>query len=367
MTGTEVARTAPSGTLALQGNQGDWTEHQRAALAQIGVAEAPLGDQMVLLHVAQRTGLDPFARQIYMIGRKDDQSPGGKKWTIQTGIDGFRVVSERHPQYAGVLDAEWCGDDGVWRDVWVAKTPPVAARFTVIRKDWEHPVRAVAHFEEYAQRKYNGDLNIMWATKSAHMISKCAEALARRRAFPQDLASVYTEDEMAHVDNPPMVIIQSERERAAVPPAEPDWDALITEHEAARDVGKLWDLRKLAQGMRPNDGPLLNRIAEAWQRTKSTVASAEATTQPPNKNQMNRLFALLSEAGVKTDDARHRLAAHVLERDDVATFKDLTADDVSALITRLEKLKGEGRLGAQADSQTPAEQPETPANIEGVQ
>jgi hypothetical protein len=83
MTGTDLARTAPSGTLALQGNQGDWTEQQRAALAQIGVAEAPLGDQMVLLHVAQRTGLDPFARQIYMIGRNDRES-GGKKWTIQS-------------------------------------------------------------------------------------------------------------------------------------------------------------------------------------------------------------------------------------------------------------------------------------------
>jgi RecT family len=233
-----------------------------------------------------------------------------------------------------------------------------------MRKDWEHPIRAVAHFEEYAQRKYNGDLNSMWATKPAHMIAKCAEALARRKAFPQDLASVYTEDEMAHADNPPMVVIQSER----VEPAEPDWDALIAEHEAARDVVKLWDLRKLAQGMRPNDGPLLNRIAEAWQRTKATLASADAGTQKPNTGQMNRLFALLGEAGVKTDDARHRLAAHVLERDDVATFKDLTANDVSQLITRLEKLKSEGRLGGQpADPQTPAERPETHADTEGDQ
>lgn len=366
MTGSEVATRAGSGTLALRGDQLDWTDAQRAALTQIGIAEAPAGDQQVFLHVAQRVGLDPFAKQIYLIGRKDAEAPGGKKWTIQTGIDGFRVFSERHPQYGGELGAEWCGQDGVWRDVWVGKTPPVAARFTVLRKDREHSIRAVAHYTEYVQTKYNGDPNHMWATRPAGQLAKCAEALARRRAFPQDLGSVYTDDEMAHVDNPPPVVIQAER----VEPAEPDWDALIREHEAARDPGKLWDLRKLAQGMRPNDGPLLNRIAEAWQRTKATLASADAATQPPNKSQMNRLFALLNEGGIKSDEHRHRLASHHLDRD-ITTFTDLTANEVSRFITDLERLKREGRLGgpaAPADTTVPpADQPEQPTETQGEQ
>jgi phage recombination protein Bet len=243
------------------------------------VDEAPLGDQMVFLHVAQRTGLDPFARQIHMIGRKDKET-GAKKWTIQTAIDGFRVVSERHPQYAGVLDAEWCGDDGVWRDVWVGKKPPVAARFTVIRRGWEHPVRAVAHYDEYVQTKYNGEPNSMWATKPAHMLAKCAEALARRRAFPQDLASVYTDEEMAHVDNPPRVIIQPEREQSAEP--EPDWDALIAQHEQAGDRDQLAALWKLARGMRPNDLALQERIAQAGERVKAAAAQTDVGVDEEN-------------------------------------------------------------------------------------
>lgn len=74
---------------------------------------------------------------------------------------------------------------------------------------------------------------------------------------------------------------------------------------------------------------------------------ADAAAQKPSKSQMNRLFKLLGEGGVTSDDARHRLAAHVLERDEVATFTDLTANDVSHLITRLEQLKAQGRLGVQ--------------------
>lgn len=367
MTAEVVTTTQGQGTLALRGNQADWTEMQQAALAQIGVADAPRGDQLVLLHVAQRTGLDPFARQIYMIGRKDDKEPSGKKWTIQTGIDGFRIISERHPQYGGVTDAEWCGEDGAWRDVWLDDTkPPVAARIGVIRRDFDNPVRAVARYKEYVQTKYGGGPNHMWATMPAHMLAKCAEALARRKAFPQDLGNVYTDDEMAHLDNPPPVVIPSERIQTAASAAEPDWNGLIARHKADRNVQALWDLRKLAQGLRPNDAPLLNRIAQAWQDTKAAAAAADASTQPPSKGQMNRLFALLAEAGIKDDERRHRLATHVLDRD-VTTFTDLTANDLSTLITRLERLKAEGRLGAaQASQDTPADQP-GPAETEGDQ
>ncbi|MGH3495069.1 MAG: hypothetical protein ACRDQ1_17795, partial [Sciscionella sp.] len=82
---------------------------------------------------------------------------------------------------------------------------------------------------------------------------------------------------------------------------------------------------------------------------------------------MNRLFALLAEGGVKTTEARHRLASHVLERD-VTSFSDLSAAQVEDLITRLEGLKADGRLGAPAP-QTSADdtQAERAAEPEGGQ
>jgi phage recombination protein Bet len=211
MTGDLVAARPSSGALALTPEQHDWTPEQQAALEQLGIAEAPRGDQLVFLHVCQRTGLDPFKRQIYMIGRYD-RDLGRKRWTIQTAIDGFRVIAERGGNYLGPVDPQWCGTDGQWVDVWVASEPPVAARAGVRRRGWDEPVWAVAIFKEFAQYTSGGGLAAMWGAKGmpAHMIAKCAEALALRKAFPDDLAGLLIPEEAARADREgPMVVEQT--------------------------------------------------------------------------------------------------------------------------------------------------------------
>jgi hypothetical protein len=60
---------------------------------------------------------------------------------------------------------------------------------------------------------------------------------------------------------------------------------------------------------------------------------------------------LLAEAGVTSDDGRLRLVAHVLGRDDITSLDQLTANDASQLITRLERLKADGQLGVQAQTE----------------
>lgn len=200
MTTTTDLAVASTGALALDPHQTEWTEPQKAALAQIGIADAPPSDQLVFLHHAQKTGLDPFSRQTYMIARKE-WNPRTRtesfKYTIQVGIDGLRVIAERTGRYEGRTPVSWCGEDGVWRDVWLDKrNPPVAARCGVYKSGFREPLVAVALFDEYAAKKKDGALIALWASKPAHMIGKVAETLALRAAFPQDMSGIYTPEEM---------------------------------------------------------------------------------------------------------------------------------------------------------------------------
>lgn len=219
-----IATTEHDGSLVLASDQTYWTPSQVAALRHIGIDKASDGDLTVFHHVCQRTGLDPFARQIYMIARQSsEKGPDGQwnkvlKWTIQTGIDGFRLIGRRaadHVRHSVSVGApEWAHEDGSWRPVWAkAWGYPVAARVTIQRAGL--PFTAVALFDEYKQTKYGGELTSMWEQRPAGQLAKCAEALGWRMAFPQDLSGIYTDDEMGQAENLDQQIVHIEQASAA--------------------------------------------------------------------------------------------------------------------------------------------------------
>ncbi|WP_048730503.1 phage recombination protein Bet [Gardnerella vaginalis] len=190
-----------SSELTIKQDQEAWTQRQIAALKQLGVSNnVTQADLDIFLAQSKRTGLDPFSNQIYMIGRKQKNKETGQfeiKQTIQVSIDGLRLIAHRVAQQChevfSMSDTLWADNSGTWHDVWLAPTPPAAAKVSVKRGGGVFS--AVALFKEYAPI-YDGKLNGMWKSKPALMIAKCAEALALRKAFPTDLSGIYTDDEM---------------------------------------------------------------------------------------------------------------------------------------------------------------------------
>ena len=169
---------------------------EKIELLKKTIAKGCTNDELELFGlVCNKTGLDPFMKQIFPVKRK---TKNGDVMTIQTSIDGLRLIADRSGRYSP-------GKEPIF--TYNEKKELVSATSYVKKMTADgtwHEVSVTAFYDEY-KPNYSNDF---WNTKPHIMLAKCAESLALRKAFPAEMSGIYSKEEM---ENSPIEVIADDQ------------------------------------------------------------------------------------------------------------------------------------------------------------
>lgn len=190
-----VALANQASELSVQHNEG--FSQKQIDILKNGICRGCSNQEFeVFLMACKKTQLDPFMKQIYAVKRKAKKPDGswGETMTIQTGIDGYRLIAERTGNYVPGAEPTYVYDE---QQKLISATAYVKKRTS--DGEW-HTIASSAYYDEYCQKFKDGQPMGLWANMPRTMLAKCAEAQALRRAFPAEMSGVYTKEEMSQAD-----------------------------------------------------------------------------------------------------------------------------------------------------------------------
>lgn len=208
------------------------------------IAPTATPDELQLFfYDCQRRNVHPLDKLIHFSKR-------GGKYVPLTSIDFLRSRAADSGQLGGI-------DDAIFSE---GGSFPSQATVTVYRivSGTRCPFTATARWTEYCPQ--DEKQAFMWKKMPYVMLSKCAESLALRKAFPQQLAGLYANEELDQATKPVSDVAQSiktppaPRQEAKTPVAEDalNFDELPTK-PAEKTFEQVVDEPKKPVG-KPNEG-----------------------------------------------------------------------------------------------------------------
>lgn len=182
---------------------------QKALVKSIVFPGCTDNEMALYLFECERRGVHPLDRVIFPVSRNDAAS-GTKKITFQCGVDFFRAEAADTGEYDGQ-------DEPIFGATNAAGYPEFAT-VAVYKKGIDRPITGTARWSEF----FPGDkMGFMWKKMPFHMLSKCAEVLALRKAFPKRLSGLYIPEEMMSPDTG-KAAVKAPQKKAAPESAPPE-------------------------------------------------------------------------------------------------------------------------------------------------
>lgn len=178
------------------------TDDQVDVIRETVCKDATPAEMALYFFDCKRRGIHPLDRLLHFTKRQG-------KYTPVVSIDLLRSRAALTGQHMGTSDPAFAyvGNDG---------NQPTAAQVTVCRL--VHGERceftATARWAEYKP-----DQDFMWRKMPHTMLGKCAEALALRKAFPQELGGLYVVEELEQAEESPAQPTVKSAQRKSEQPA----------------------------------------------------------------------------------------------------------------------------------------------------
>jgi phage recombination protein Bet len=201
----------------------DYNASQLALIKRTVAKDCNDDEFNMFMEICRRQGLDPFRRQIYaFVFNKENAKK--RQFVTVTGIDGYRAIAKRTGTYRAsdretLIEYDEAKKDPESNPLGIVKATTVVYQFGP-DKQW-YPIIGTAYWDEFAPiedgyteenrgetwpdgnpkktRVPNGKKKLgkeNWRTMGIVMISKCSEAQALRKGWPEEFSGLYVFEEM---------------------------------------------------------------------------------------------------------------------------------------------------------------------------